>query len=143
MILSKKQSSPYFDIFSKDQKVNILCTGVNGGLADTILLVIFDIDREHVDMISIPRDTYYYREGYNSAAEGKINAAYRKDINNTAKAVSDLLFGIPIHYYAIIDFEGVANIVESIGGVPMDIPFHMRYTDTNKTIFSITGKNII
>ena len=124
-----EQSSPYFDMFSEGQKVNVLCAGVNGGLTDTILLVIFDIDREHVDMISIPRDTYYYREGYNSTAEGKINAAYRKDINNTAKAVSDLLFGIPIHYYAVIDFKGVANIVESIGGVPMDIPFHMRYTD--------------
>ena len=123
------QGSPYFDMFSEGQKVNILCAGVNGGLTDTILLVIFDIDREHADMISIPRDTYYYREGYNSAAEKKINAAFRKDINNTAKAVSNLLFGIPIHYYAVIDFKGVENIVESIGGVPMDIPFHMRYTD--------------
>ncbi len=123
------QSSPYYDMFSEGQKVNILCAGVNGGLTDTILLIIFDIDREHADMISIPRDTYYYRAGYNSAAEKKINAAFRKDINNTAEAVSDLLFGIPIHYYAVIDFKGVVSIVESIGGVPMDIPFHMRYTD--------------
>ncbi len=123
------QSSPYYDMFSEGQKVNILCAGVNGGLTDTILLAIFDIDRGCVDMISIPRDTYYYREGYSSAAEKKINAAYRKDINNTAKAVSDLLFGMPIHYYAVIEFKGVENIVESIGGVPMEIPFHMRYTD--------------
>ncbi len=124
-----QESNPYYDMFSEDQKVNILCVGINGGLTDTILLAIFDIDRGHVDMISIPRDTYYPRKGYNSAAEKKINAAYRKDINNTAKAVSELLFDVPIHYYAIIDFKGVANIVESIGGVPMDIPFRMKYTD--------------
>jgi len=48
---------------------------------------------------------------------------------NTAKAVSEILLGMPINYYAVIEYDGVKNIVEAMGGVPMDIPFNMKYTD--------------
>jgi len=37
--------------------------------------------------------------------------------------------GIPINYYVVIDYKNVAKIVDSMGGVPMDIPFHMKYSD--------------
>jgi anionic cell wall polymer biosynthesis LytR-Cps2A-Psr (LCP) family protein len=36
---------------------------------------------------------------------------------------------IPINYYAVLNFEGAAAIVDSMNGVPMDIPFHMKYDD--------------
>jgi len=87
------------------------------------------MEAKHVDLISIPRDTYYHREGYNGDAENKINAAYRNNPLNTAKAVSEILLGMPINYYAVVDYEGIKNIVDSMGGVPMNIPFHMRYSD--------------
>ena len=86
-----------------------------------------------MDLISIPRDTYFHRDGYNSEGENKINAAYRKDPVNTARAVSEVLLGMPINYYAVIDYKGVANIVDSMGGVPMDIEFNMKYTDPYDT----------
>ena len=37
--------------------------------------------------------------------------------------------GIPINYYAVISYDGIGNIVDAIGGVPMDITFHMHYED--------------
>ena len=43
--------------------------------------------------------------------------------------MSDLLLGMPIHYYAMVDYDGVSTIVDSMGGIPMDIPFRMRYND--------------
>lgn len=116
------KNSPFFAAFKDAKKANVLLMGVNGGLTDTIMLVSFDMDKKHVDVISIPRDTYYERPGYTSAAEKKINAAYRKNPVNTAKAVSDVLCGIPINYYAVIEYDGVKNIVDSMGGVPMEIP---------------------
>ena len=123
------ESSPFFQAFSDKNRVNILLLGVNGGLTDTIMVASFDTDAKHVDLISVPRDTYYHREGYNSDGENKINAAYRHDPVNTAKAVSEVLLGMPINYYAVIEYDGVKNIVDAMGGVPMDIKFHMKYND--------------
>ena len=123
------EDSPFFEAFKDKKRVNILLLGVNDNLTDTIMLASFDTDVKHVDLISIPRDTYYHRQGYNGEAENKINAAYRKNPVNTAKAVSEVLLGMPINYYAVLDYKGVENIVEAMGGVPMDIEFNMKYTD--------------
>ncbi len=123
------EESPFFEAFKDKNRVNILLLGVNDNLTDTIMLASFDMDAKHVDLISIPRDTYYHREGYNSEGENKINAAFRGNPVNTAKAVSEILLGMPINYYAVIEYEGVKNIVEAMGGVPMNIEFNMKYTD--------------
>lgn len=123
------ENSPFFEAFKDKKRVNILLLGVNDGLTDTIMLTSFDMEAKHLDIISVPRDTYYHRKGYNGEAENKLNAAYRGDPVNTAKAVSELLLGMPINYYAIVDYKGIENIVEAMGGVPMDIPFDLKYKD--------------
>ncbi len=124
-------NSPFFDAFSDAKRVNMLVVGVNDGLTDTIMLVSWNMSDNNVDVISVPRDTYYERSGYNSPSQKKINAAYSSDegIVATAKAVSDVLMGIPINYYAIIDYDAVEAIVDGVGGVPMDIPRAMKYDD--------------
>ncbi len=121
--------SPFFQAFTDSDKVNVLVMGVNPPLTDTIMLFCFDPTYKKVDIISIPRDTYYHRDGYDSQAECKINAAYKGDPLNTAYAVSDILQGIPINYYAVVEYDDVRIIVDEIGGVPMDIPFNMNYED--------------
>ena len=123
------KDSPFFEAFQDTQRVNVLLLGINTGLSDTIMLVSFDMEAKHVDVISVPRDTYFQRKGYNTDAERKINAAYRKDPLNTAMAVSEVLMGMPIHYYAVVDYDGIRNIVDKIGGVPMDIKKPMKYKD--------------
>lgn len=117
------KDGPYYDLFKDSERVNILVLGDNDGLTDTIMLASYDTENQRVDVISIPRDTYYARTDYKSAAAQKINAVYQSDgAVGTAKAVSEVLLGIPINYYAIIEFSDVEAIVDEIGGVPMDIP---------------------
>ena len=117
--------SQFFDAFTNTNRINILVLGVdNHNLTDTIMLASFDIDNKFIDIISIPRDTYY-----KGTATNKINAAYKGNPVNTALAVSKVLMHIPINYYISLDYQGVANIVDEIGGVPMDIQFHMKYDD--------------
>jgi anionic cell wall polymer biosynthesis LytR-Cps2A-Psr (LCP) family protein len=115
------ENSPFFEAFQDKKRVNVLLLGVNDNLTDTIMLVSFDMKAKHVDLISIPRDTYYHRDGYNSEGENKINAAYRKNPLNTAKAVSEVLLGMPINYYAVIDYDGIRAIVIPWAAVPMTI----------------------
>ena len=127
--------SPFFDAFTNTNRVNILALGTDrNNLTDTIILVSFDVDNKLLDLISIPRDTYYYRgPGYIDKAHHKINAAYRGNPVNTAKAVSEILMNIPINKYVLVSYDSVAVIVDEIGGVPMDIPFHMKYDDPRDT----------
>lgn len=127
------EDSPFFEAFKDKKRVNVLLLGVNGNLTDTIMVASFDTKAKHMDLISIPRDTYFHRSGYNGDGENKINAAYRGNPVNTAKAVSEILLGMPINYYAVIDYDGVATIVDSMGGVPMDIEFNMKYSDPYDT----------
>lgn len=108
--------SPFFTEFSDSERINILLMGVNPPLTDVLMLGSFDPETKHVDIISIPRDTYYYRPGYAETdyAQLKINAAYRGDPLNTAKAVSDVLCGIPINYYAVIEYDDIRKIVDEM-----------------------------
>lgn len=88
------------------------------------------MDDNKIDLISVPRDTYYERNEYNSPAQKKINAAYGAEgIIGTANSVSDVLYGIPINYYAVVDYDSVKTIVDGIGGVPVNVEKAMKYDD--------------
>ncbi len=125
------EDSIFFEAFQDKSRVNVLLMGCNQNLADTIMVVSFDYDAKHVDLISIPRDTYYYRAGYRNPGALKINAIYQntKEPLETAVAVSEILLGMPLHFYALVDYDGIKEIVTAMGGVPMHIPFHMKYRD--------------
>jgi LCP family protein required for cell wall assembly len=123
-------NDPNYDLFEKTERLNLLLLGVNGKLTDTIMLGSYNLKDQTMDIISIPRDTYYERPEAKDAAQRKINAVYGSSgINGTAAAVQDVLGGIPIHYYAIIDFDGAAKVVDAIGGVTVNIPIDMNYDD--------------
>ena len=116
----------------ESKRINVLLVGLEGTRSDTIMLASFDRKTKEADIISIPRDTYYPREGFSKYSENnKINAVYgmEKDgIIALKEAVEDIT-GLPIDNYVTIDYDGVRAAVDAIGGVEVDVPFHMRYTD--------------
>lgn len=122
--------TPLEKAIHKSKRVNALIMGVeNGNRSDTIMFVSFDPESSQTDIVSIPRDTYYYEVGHEDAANRKINATYGRDKEKgVVKAVEDLL-GAPIHYYASVRYEGVKAIVDSIGGVEVNVPIRMKYSD--------------
>lgn len=123
-------NSPFFEAFTKSKRMNMLVMGVNQNMTDVIMLVTWDMDHDKVSVVSIPRDTYYYRDGYHGASL-KINSIYgsKHDIVGIANAVSDTLCGIPINYYAVVDYDSVRKIVDGIGGVPINVPKALTYDD--------------
>ncbi len=48
-------------------------------------------------------------------------------IKALVKAIEELT-GLPIDNYATVDYDGVRAAVNAIGGVEVNVPFHMRYT---------------
>jgi LCP family protein required for cell wall assembly len=114
--------------YRTSKRVNVLLLGTTDeGLADTIMLASFDPVSKRADIISLPRDTYYYRSGY-GASYLKLNAVFHDGPVAMAEAVHDILVGIPINYYAVVDYKGVENIVDSMDGVPMYVPMDMYYS---------------
>ncbi|MBQ1215953.1 MAG: LCP family protein [Firmicutes bacterium] len=121
------------EVFGTDNRVNVLLLGMNHKMADTIMVASFHTQEKTIDLISVPRDTYYERPDFKSSATQKINSIYNTEKENgmqkLAKAVSDVLQGMPLHYYMAVDYEGVGNIVDAMGGVEFNVPFHMKYSD--------------
>lgn len=114
----------------KSERVNFVVLGLDGPRSDMMMFMSFDPESKRLDGISIPRDTYLVREGYNAADQKKINAAYgAHGAKGVKTVVSSLLFDIPVDYYVTITYKGVGAIVDSIGGVPVHIPKVMAYDD--------------
>jgi LCP family protein required for cell wall assembly len=125
--------SPFYEEFRDAKRMNLLMVGINQGLTDVIMVASLDLENKRVDLISVPRDTHYPRKGKSLGGQ-KINAVHRDEgIPGLATAVSDVLLGMPINYYAVVDYEGIKTMVDAVGGVPIDVEFYMHYEDPRAT----------
>jgi LCP family protein required for cell wall assembly len=128
--------SEFAQMYKDSKRVNVLLLGTNQGLSDTIMLGSFDTELKRVDVVSVPRDTYYERDGYSDPGFLKINSILETDGETAiAEAVSNILGGVPIHFYEIISDDGVANIVDAMGGVDIDVPVDMHYADPGQDLY--------
>lgn len=126
----KEEKTELEQLYEESKRINTLLMGMEGPRTDTLILASFNPENNDLDLISVPRDTYYHREGHNAADKKKINAAYGDGgAQETMSSVSDILAGVPIDHYVRITYNGVARIVDSLGGVKIDVPRDMIYDD--------------
>lgn len=110
-------------------RINVLVVGTDAeeydvGRADSIIVFNVDLDNKRVYALSIPRDSRVDIPGYKNKT--KINHSYAYGgIDLTIDTVENLL-GVPIDYYAVTNFAGFEDIVETVGGVYIDVPIRMR-----------------
>ena len=50
------------------------------------------------------------------------------------RTVRDFLRYWDVDYYVKVDYNVVMEVVDAIGGVEIDVPFDMKYKDTNPEI---------
>ncbi len=113
----------------KDKRINVLVLGLENTRSDTIMVVSYDAKNKTGDVISIPRDTYVDRDGFVNSGNNKINSVYTvKGIEGLSEIILHIT-GLKIDKYVTIEYDGVRAAVDVIGGVEVDVPFHMRYTD--------------
>lgn len=95
------------------------------GMADTIMLGVFDTNSQTASLISVPRDSLVEING-NS---WKINASYGLGgVELLRDTVSETLV-IPVDYYVMVDLKAFSAIVNKIGGVWFTVPQNMDYDD--------------
>jgi LCP family protein required for cell wall assembly len=129
------------------ERLNILLLGGDAGFGrtgirtDTMIVVSIDPETGDTAMFSIPRnyasaplpegmgiwdcncfpqlltDLYYVAASYPEAFPGPGEPGV-----NAIKAAMGELFGIEIHYYALVTLDGFVGIVDALGGVDIDVP---------------------
>jgi LCP family protein required for cell wall assembly len=106
--------------------LNVLVLGVDtrpddpemGSRTDTIMLVQVVPKTGDVKLLSVPRDLYVEVE---PGEKDRINAAYNYGgIKQTVDALENYS-GVAIDHYAIVDFDGFREIIETMDGVKVDV----------------------
>jgi LCP family protein required for cell wall assembly len=121
--------------WSGKDRLNILLLGLDQrddeagqpSRSDTLIILTIDPVNKTAGMLSIPRDLWVSIPGERN--NNKINTAHffgetQKKGNGPllAKKTIEQNFGIPIHYYARVNFRGFEKLVDAIGGVDIDAP---------------------
>jgi LCP family protein required for cell wall assembly len=119
------------------ERINILLMGIDQreeerrlGLAtrsDTMIVVSIDPVLKSATMISFPRDLWVTIPGY---GEDRINVAYRYGElrklpgggPGLAARTLEQNFGLKVPYYATVDFHGFEDVVNTVGGIVVDVP---------------------
>ncbi len=128
-----------------DKILDVLVAGTDaeGYRADLILLCRYNVTDNKVAALQIPRDTRIENNGRN---DKKINSSY--SMPEREQALFDeveMLTGIRPEKYVIVSFNAFRQLIDAIGGVEVDVPFRMYYTDPvqNLTIDLYPGKRVL
>ena len=92
--------------------------------SDTIMIAHISAERDQVQLVSLPRDTYttIHDAKGEPTSEQKINAAFSEYGPNGAIATVEQLTGLRMAHVAIIDWDGFKDLSSAVGGVPVTIP---------------------
>lgn len=131
-------------IAEQDDRINILLLGHGGAghdgpeLTDTIMIASIKPSTNEAALVSIPRDLIVWLgDQYGWRKINNVNAFAENEQPGSgpqrAVEVVSETFNIPIEYYIKVDFEGLKQIVDILGGLEVEVqnPFTDYQYPTN------------
>jgi polyisoprenyl-teichoic acid--peptidoglycan teichoic acid transferase len=119
-------ATPPVNSNANEQTENVLLLGVDtrnpstfSGRTDTIIIANIDPNKKTIKLISIMRDTLL--EVPNHKNLNRINTVLEFGGPDAVMSTIQRYFGIKVNYYAIVNFWGVADIIDTLGGVNIDV----------------------
>ena len=134
--------------------ITFLCMGVDkstdetseeniggNGQADAVFLAIINKETGKIDLISISREAMVDVNVYNTDGEYAgvenmqlcLSFAYgdgkESSCENVLTSVSRLFYGIPIHGYMAMDYNGLADLNDDVGGVTVNVLEDLTWAD--------------
>lgn len=110
------------------EPLNVLVLGVDtrpgaggeymGTRSDTMIVVQVTPGTGKVEILSIPRDLLVELW---PGMHDRINTAYAYGGIDLSRAAVENLTGIPIDHYAVVDFKGFEEVIDTMGGVQVDV----------------------
>lgn len=123
--IDKRSYEPYSVATEQGQELK------RGFLADTIIIASYNHQTQQVSLLSIPRDLYVKVPAFGQIYEQytKINGAHSLGdqfdfegggMTLLAQILEEVL-GVPIHYWARIDFEAFEKGIDAISGIDLEV----------------------
>jgi polyisoprenyl-teichoic acid--peptidoglycan teichoic acid transferase len=135
-IISEKilPENDFKDIEEPKEELTFLVMGVDAAdkesaenqRTDTIMLCRYVPDTGKIAVLSIPRDTRTLIPGHGREKLNHAHAYGGPEL--TVRAVNNLL-DMNVKYYVRVDYNLVNEVVETLGGVEVDVPMNMYYSD--------------
>lgn len=108
----------------EDGVINVLLIGNDSRLAgddgrsDAMILVSVSDKTKTITMTSLLRDIYVEIPGHDG---NRLNAAYSYGGAELLMETIELNFDIPIHRYALVNFQAFANLIDGVGGIDLEL----------------------
>jgi LCP family protein required for cell wall assembly len=108
----------------------------HAGLADVAILMHLSADRTNATLVNVPRDTMVdiprceigsgKDKKVTEARFGMFNDSFREIGAPCTVATVDRMLQVRVDHYIEVDFKGVRDLTEAVGGVPicLDAPIH-------------------
>ena len=130
-------------IMGVDNKFDLNTSSLHG---DSLMLITFNPKILNTTILSIPRDSYVPITCLNNM-ENKITHAAMYGEECVIKTIENFT-DIKIDYYVKINFKGVVDIVDELGGIEIDVPYSFCEQDSNRkwgnnTIYVEKGTQIL
>jgi LCP family protein required for cell wall assembly len=108
-----------FLLVGSDTRADIAPGDLPDARSDAIMIARFSADRQHAQIVSIPRDSWVDIPGHGT---NKINAAYAFGGPTLLIQTVEQLTGVRIDHFAAIDFGGLIQVTDDLGGVDVVVP---------------------
>jgi len=120
--------APTVETTAQGRVTRFLVMGVDRAakLADTLFVVTLDESVPRATVLQIPRDTY---AAYTERDYKKLNGCLGVLGEKGTKDLLSRALGVPIHYFVVLDLSCFSALVDAVGGVDVDIPHDMDYSD--------------
>ena len=119
----------------KELFFTFLIVGLNeGNNANTIIVASYDGRNHEANLISIPRDSLINVNRANRKLSGSFLNGMIRDggkeggIAQVQREVMSVIGFVP-DFYVIFNYDAFKEVIDAVGGVEIDVPFHMRYDD--------------
>lgn len=126
------------------EKENLKNAAFNG---DALMLLTFNPKTLNATILSIPRDSYVKIACFKDQEKNKITHAAMYGEDCMIKTIENLM-DMKIDYYVKINFKGVVNIIDELGGVEVDVPYSFCEQNSDRkwgknTIYVEKGKQVL
>lgn len=130
--------------------VNVALFGIDSrqegsfkGLSDSIMILSINTESKKVKVISVMRDSLVPITYKEKTTYAKINSAYSKGGPELAIKTLNTIFGLDISEYATVNFYGMSDIIEAVGGIDVNLVKGeinvVGYENGHKVNFGING----
>ncbi len=110
------------------EQENIANSSFNG---DSLMLITFNPTTLSSTILSIPRDSYVPIACFTNQRKNKITHAAWYGEECMINTIQNFT-GITIDYYVKINFKGVVKLVDTLGGVEIDVPYAFCEQNSNR-----------